>query len=105
MRYNDAIYLDDYVNLDALHIIDITPFLNVLPDYTFIGGTGGGEHDGGLSEAQKEAFANEIVANLSRASHMQVWRKEEIPTRFHIKDTRVCAVFLLLCLTPSLSPH
>lgn len=59
------VVLDDYIDPRTVDVIDWSPVLAIRP------------HPG---------MADSVYRGLSRAGHMQVWRKAELPERFHYWD-------------------
>ena len=62
-----VIILDDYFDPDEAHIVDFSPVLMMYPP---------------------EGHADEIYDALSRNPHLEVFRKDELPERFHLDHPR-----------------
>jgi predicted AlkP superfamily pyrophosphatase or phosphodiesterase len=63
-----VIVLDDYVDLARIRIVDSGPFVGLRPT--------GADAPG----------ATAVVAALGKAAHLQAWRREDVPARYHYDD-------------------
>jgi predicted AlkP superfamily pyrophosphatase or phosphodiesterase len=61
-----VVILDDYINPGTVTVIDWSPVLAIRP---------------------RPGFEDSVYRGLGRAAHMRVWRKTELPERFHYLDS------------------
>eukprot|EP01121_Diplochlamys_sp_Union-15-3_P013093 TRINITY_DN4021_c0_g1_i2.p1 TRINITY_DN4021_c0_g1~~TRINITY_DN4021_c0_g1_i2.p1 ORF type:complete len:260 (-),score=32.63 TRINITY_DN4021_c0_g1_i2:11-790(-) len=81
-----VIFLDDYIDLSLVHIIDWNPIAAIIP--------------------LEEHMTDEIYTNLSRANNMTVYRKDEIPERYHYRDNiRITPILAVADLGWSIASH
>lgn len=70
-----VVYLDDYIDLDAVTVVDPTPAAALWP---------------------KPGREDEVMRGLAGVRHARAWRKDEIPERLHYRDSRRIAPILVL---------